>query len=152
VSDLRREFETLASAFAAREGRHDPSSACPPAEQLFEAASGALDREQRLKIVDHLSQCAECTQDWRLALELGARPMSPVVKPGRARVAGFAMAASAVLAIGLTVYFVKQGPEEAPQYRDAGQRRAPVSRTGCRVPAPCFDGLQGRKALSTQSV
>ena len=70
MSDARREFERLARAFAAREGIHDKASACPPAEQLFEAASGGLDREPRLKIVDHVSQCAECTRAWRLAIEL----------------------------------------------------------------------------------
>ncbi len=133
MSDVRREFETLARAFAAREGKHDPSSACPPAEQLFEAASGGLDREQRLKIVDHVSQCAECTQAWQLAMELGARPVSSRGEAGRARVPKFAVAASLILAVGLTTYFVRQGHQESPQYRDAAHRLAPASRTGDRL-------------------
>jgi hypothetical protein len=133
VSDARREFEKLARAFAAREGIHDRASACPPAEQLFEAASGGLDREPRLKIVDHVSQCAECTRAWRLAIELGARPVSSGGESGRAWISRFAMAASVVLAVGLTTYFVRQGPEESPQYRDAAYQLAPVSRSGDKL-------------------
>jgi hypothetical protein len=132
MSDAQREFEKLARAFAEREGRH-ASTSCPPAEQLFEAASGGLDREQRLKIVDHVSQCAECTQAWRLAMEVGARPVSSSGESGRARIPRFAMAASVILAVGLTTYFVRQGPEESPQYRDAAHRLAPVSRTGDKL-------------------
>ena len=132
MSDAQREFENLARAFAEREGKH-ATSACPPAEQLFEAASGGLDREQRLKIVDHVSQCAECTQAWRLAMEVGARPVSSGADSGRARISNFAMAASVILAVGLTTYFVRQGPEESPQYRDAAHRLAPVSRTGDKL-------------------
>ena len=132
MSDVQREFEKLARAFAERKGMHD-TSACPPAEQLFEAASGGLDREQRLKIVDHVSQCAECTQAWRLAMEVGARPVSSGADSGRARISNFAMAASVILAVGLTTYFVRQGPEESSQYRDAVPRLAPVSRTGDKL-------------------
>jgi hypothetical protein len=132
VSDARREFETLARAFAEREGIHDTSTACPPAEQLFEAASGGLDRQQRLKIVDHVSRCGECAVAWRLAMELGARPVSPGAS-GRARIPKFALAASVILAVGLTTYFVRQGHEEPPQYRDAAHRLTPVSRTGDRL-------------------
>ena len=133
MSDARREFETLARAFAEREGRRSTSSACPPAEQLFEAASGGLDREQRLKMVDHVSQCAECAVAWRLAMELGARPASPLAESGRARVSRYAMAASVILAAGLTTYFVRQGHEAPPQYRDAPHQLAPVSRTGDKL-------------------
>ena len=132
MSDVQREFEKLARAFAAREGMRD-TSACPPAEQLFEAASGGLDREQRLTIVDHVSQCAECTQAWRLAMEVGARPVSPPGEFGRWRVPGFAVAASVILAVGLTSYFMRQGHEESPQYRDAAHQLAPVSRTGDKL-------------------
>lgn len=137
MSDAQREFETLARAFAAREGKHDTSSACPPAEQLFEAASGGLDREQRLKLVDHVSQCAECAQEWRLAMELGARPASRFENSGRARAPMFALAASVILAVGLTTYFVRPGheprQEESAQYRDAAPGLTPVSRTGDRL-------------------
>ena len=132
MSDAKREFEKLARAFAEREGMRD-TSGCPPAEQLFQAASGGLDREQRLKIVDHVSQCAECTQAWRLAMEVGARPVSSGGESGRARIPRFAMAASVILAVGLTTYFVRQGPGESPQYRDGAHRLAPVSRTGDKL-------------------
>ncbi len=130
MSDAQRESETLARAFAARQRTRDPSSACPPAERLFEAASGGLDREQRLKIVDHVSQCAQCTQDWRLAMELGARPASHSGKSGRAWMSRLAVAASVLLAVGLGTYFVRPGHEQTPQYRDTSHRLAPVSRTG----------------------
>jgi len=70
---------------------------------------------------------------WRLAMEVGARPAS-LEKPGRARLPRFAVAASLILAVGLTTYFVRQGPEESSQYRDAAHRLAPVSRIGDKLP------------------
>ncbi|HEU5135762.1 MAG TPA: hypothetical protein VFU13_11505 [Steroidobacteraceae bacterium] len=132
MSDARRELETLARAFAARQGRHDPS-ACPPAEQLFEAASGGLDRERRFAIVDHVSKCAECAEAWRLAMELGARPASRVGESARAKLPRYAAAASVMVAVGLTAYFVRPGYEQPPQYRDVANGQAPVSRIGERL-------------------
>ena len=133
MSDARREFETLARAFAAREGKRDTSSACPPAEQLFEAASGGLDREQRLKIVDHVSQLRGMCNG--VATGDGARRAArePAGRPERARLPRFAVAASVILAVGLTTYFVREGHQESPQYRDAAHQLAPVSRTGDRL-------------------
>jgi hypothetical protein len=130
---MRREFEALARAFAARQGTRDASSACPPAEQLYEAASGGLDRAQRLQIVDHISQCAACAQAWRLAMELGARPSSDAERSVPTLIPKFALAASVILAFGVAAYFVMPGQEEGPQYRDAAHPLAPVSQTGERL-------------------
>jgi len=74
VNRSQHDFESLARAFNTREPSGASPSACPDPEELIEAVSGTLQREQRLRIVDHLSQCAECTQAWRLAMEIGARP------------------------------------------------------------------------------
>jgi hypothetical protein len=141
VSESRNDFEALARAFAAREQSQGTMNQCPAPEQLFEAASGALDREQQLRIVDHVSQCAECTQAWRLAMELGARPPSHVEQSrpslfSRLRLRTiqarqFALAASVICAVGLTAYLVIPAiipvTQQPPQYRDAAHPMAPVS-------------------------
>jgi hypothetical protein len=114
---------------------------CPAPEQLYEAAAGALEREQQLRIVDHVSQCAECTQAWRLAMEFGARPPGNV-EPSRPSLLSrlplrtiqtrrFALAASIICAVGLTAYLVIPAitpvTQQPPQYRDAAHPMAPIS-------------------------
>src|SRR5688572_26799805 len=81
VNPQQEEFEKLARAWAARDQSAAPSE-CPNPQELFEAASGDLSGERRLAIIDHVSRCAECTEAWRLALEIGARPAADSADPG----------------------------------------------------------------------
>ncbi|MET0985136.1 MAG: hypothetical protein ABW034_06995 [Steroidobacteraceae bacterium] len=149
MSGPRHEFERLARAFAAREQSRTALDHCPQAEQLFEAAAGGLDREQRLRIVDHVSQCAECAEAWRVAMELGARPASDV-QPSRApflsglhlRWRGmdtrrFALAASLFVAVGIAAYMIIP-TQEAPPYREVADSRAPVAQVSGSLPRDRF--------------
>ena len=133
VNPQEEEFEKLARAWQAR----DQSSAHeqhPEAAELYEAASGNLARERRLEIIDHVAKCAECTQAWRIALEVGARDakVSVTRRPWH-----FALAASVILAVGLGTYLIL--PDQGtPQYRDAVDPLAPVSAIGRTLPRDQF--------------
>jgi hypothetical protein len=134
VSPQQEEFEKLSRAWAAR----DQSSAHeqhPDAEELYEAAAGNLERERRLQIIDHVAKCAECTQAWRIALEVGAREakVSVTQQPWR-----FALAASVILAVGLVTYLVVPFDRGTPEYRQGVDPLAPVSTIGSTLPRDQF--------------
>lgn len=126
MSSLQNEFDTLARAFAARSQSPAALAQCPDPELLFEAASGALEHGQRMKIVDHVAQCAECAMSWRLAMDLGARP---AVRASNAWAPRFAIAASVIVAAGLATHFLNPVKDQQPQYRQAADPRAPTSLT-----------------------
>jgi len=88
-------------------------SACPPAELLARAAAGQADAAERQTIADHLAGCASCSDEYRTAVALGpwAREAStdslfgePTKRTAAAwRTPTFAYAATALLAVGMTV-------------------------------------------------
>lgn len=135
------DFETLARAFAARDLSRAEPTECPNPELLFEAAAGGLELEQRLTIVDHVSGCAECSQAWRLAMELGARPgraiershgtsIFPPAWMMHAKIFGrpqFAWAATVIVAVGIAAYLGFPVRQQPPQYRQAANPLAPMS-------------------------
>ncbi len=134
MNPQQEEFEKLSRAWAAR----DQSSAHeqhPGAEELYEAASGNLARERRLEIIDHVAKCAECTQAWKIALEVDAREekVSGTQRPWR-----FALAASVILAVGMMTYLVVPFDQGTPQYRDAVDPLAPVTAIGSTLPRDQF--------------
>ena len=134
MNPQQEEFEKLSRAWAAR----DQSTAHeqhPEAQELYEAASGNLERERRLQIIDHVAKCAECTQAWRIALEAGAREARvPVTR----RPWHFALAASVILAVGLVTYLVIPVDQRTPQYREGVDPLAPVSAIGVTLPRDRF--------------
>ena len=133
MSSQQEEFEKLSRAWAARDrSAHEQH---PDAEELYEAAAGNLDRARRLEIVDHVAKCAECTQAWRIALEVGAREakVSVTRRPWH-----FALAASVILAVGLLTYLVVPIDRGTPEYRQAVDPLAPVSAIGDRLPRDQF--------------
>jgi hypothetical protein len=134
VSTPQEEFEKLSRAWAAR----DQSTAHErhtDAEELYEAAAGNLDSARRVEIIDHVAKCAECTQAWRIALEVGARHarVSVTQRPWR-----FALAASVILAVGLVTYLVIPVEQGTPQYREGVDPLAPVSAIGNTLPRDRF--------------
>ena len=134
VSPQQEELEKLSRAWLAR----DQSSAHeqhPDAEELYEAASGNLERARRLEIVDHVAKCAECTQAWQIALDVGARGSQVAVTR---RPWHFALAASVILAVGLVTYFVIPVDQGTPQYREGVDPLAPVSAIGSTLPRDRF--------------
>ena len=143
MNQRREEHERLSHAFAARRqsrGRNE----CPDPEQLFEAASGNLTRDQRMTLLDHVAQCADCTEAWRLAMELGARPVELAaesgasIAPGRRPVWRSAIAASVVLAAGVVGYLALPVRDEIPRYRDAAEPLAPASLVTGSLPRDRF--------------
>jgi hypothetical protein len=143
VNQRREEHERLSHAFAARiqsRGRNE----CPDPEQLFEAASGNLTRDQRMVLLDHVAQCADCTEAWRLAMELGARPAglatesSASVSPGHRPAWRSAIAASVVLVAGVVGYLALPVRDEIPRYRDVAEARAPASLVTGSLPRDRF--------------
>jgi hypothetical protein len=148
VNERREEYERLSHAFAVRRPSHGCND-CPDPEQLFEAASGDLAREQRMQIIDHVAQCAECTEAWRLATQLGARPAqraaepsaaasSPLPRADRMPLRRIAFAASAVLAVGVVTYLALPVDDGIPQYRDAAEPLAPTAQVAGSLPRDRF--------------
>ena len=134
MNPQKEEFDKLSRAWVAR----DQSSAHeqhPDADELYEAASGNLERARRLEIIDHVAKCAECTQAWQIALDVGAREakVSVTQRPWR-----FALAASVILAVGVVTYLVLPVDQGTPQYRDGVDPLAPVSAVGNTLPRDQF--------------
>lgn len=50
-----------------------PTDACPSPEVVFDAATGALGREERVAVLDHTATCPVCADAWRIAT-LGRSP------------------------------------------------------------------------------
>jgi hypothetical protein len=124
------DLHALARSFSARAPSRPLRQDCPEPADLYDAAAGRLDVEQRLRIVDHLAVCAECASAWRLAAEL--QPASPA--PWKMRFASLprtvlAIAATIVMATG-AVYFLSEPTQQqvSPAYRDGSTLEPPESR------------------------
>lgn len=135
MSLQRDELESLSRAFAARS--QSSTQQCPEPQRLFEAASGELDREQRMQILDHVSECAQCAEAWRIAMEIGVRPATSVSRTP-AGAWKFATAASVIVSVGLLAYVGLREGGDTPQYRDATGSTAPVSLSADRLPRGRF--------------
>jgi hypothetical protein len=136
VNERLEEHERLARAFAARKQSHLPKE-CPEPAQLFEAASGNLAQGQRMALLDHVARCAECTEAWRLAMELGARPVEGAAESRRPPWRS-ALAASIVLAAGFATYLALPLKQGTPEYRDAAEPLAPRSLVTGSLPRDQF--------------
>lgn len=139
MNPQRDELESLARAFAAR-NQSLSTHQCPEPQRLFDAVSGGLNGAQRTQIIDHVAQCAECSEAWRLAMELGVRPAAENAQSNTSHVpraaAGawkFATAASVILGVGLVAYVGVRERGESPQYRDAVASTAPTALSSERL-------------------
>ena len=99
---------------------------CPPAERIWEAARGRLTVEERLAVIDHVTQCPACVEAWRLARNIegdlprwAASPVAPVWQmwPG-------AVAAAAVVVLALGLFLV---PAVPPIDRDPPAARLEIA-------------------------
>lgn len=138
-------MDPLAKAF--QEFQAQPCEPCPTPEELWEAVHCLGSMERRLEIIDHISKCSCCAEDWRIAqsfpqdlpLEFGAVPPSdlqaandapPIPDSGKVvslsawkRVLAPVAALAAVLAViylpfGATVDGL-QSSDKTPVYRKA---------------------------------
>jgi len=127
------EVARLREAFAAGTGRPAPE-ACPAPGRLWEAAAGDLPADELRTVVDHLAECPDCSEEWRLALavreetEERVRHPEPAAAPSARwsalpRTVRQWAAAAAVAVIGLGLAGVwwsqQQGPDGPAVYRDA---------------------------------
>lgn len=107
---------------------------CPEDGQIYDAANGYADVDQRRNIVAHTATCATCAESWRMARGLGQMALDNphsdqaphAFKPQRAKVqvtqwlAGAAVAAVLLLAVGISLYEERPG-EVAPIMRSGAQ-------------------------------
>lgn len=103
---------------------------CPPAEQLYDAAAGALSPAEAASVVDHLGACAACAADWLVVVaarghmadaHADVREERPA--PTRARRALVPILGLVALAAGIALV-MKPPPE--PVFRDGAPREAPL--------------------------
>jgi len=123
----RAEVERLREAFAAGSGRPAPE-ACPAPGRLWEAAAGELPADELRTVIDHLAECPDCSEEWRLALAVREETEDRVHRPelvasswGRRARQWAAAAAVAVIGLGLAGVWwsQQQGPDGPAVYRDA---------------------------------
>lgn len=129
-----QELAHLRAAFATPDLAPDPQS-CPSPETIWSAVRGELPPQQLREVLDHVSGCAACAEDWRLAAELNRQQAAEAATaPGKVIAGRFgqwrplavAAAIAAGLLIGVTVYRAGDvGPQE-PTYREAERPHAGI--------------------------
>jgi hypothetical protein len=115
-----------------------PPADHPDPEKIWDAAAGRLAPEVTARLVDHLALCAECAEEWRLALALereklddtaGSGTVVPLpLRPARSSWWDPRWAAAAALlvgALGFAVFLPKSPPADDPGYRGTGDRPVP---------------------------
>lgn len=127
IEALRRAFQHPSPAVPECPSDLPPGS-CPDPDTLWEAANGGLALLDRYRVVDHLTQCAECTLAWRLATDLQQDDKSPLGKGAIATITGriprrrprewqrmlvplISAAAAVVLAVGLMFFHDDRIPD-----------------------------------------
>jgi hypothetical protein len=95
--DLARSYQQTTAARSRRD--------CPSSETLARAASGDLTEDERRQIADHLGSCADCAQEYRLAISVKPWAESVTPAPTRPRFIGQlpTLAAAAVVIVSLSL-------------------------------------------------
>lgn len=114
---LRRAFASLAGTAPA-----ETVETCPEPDRIFDAVRGKLPPDELRRMVEHLAECPDCAEAWRLAAafeeEAGAPAPAVSTRPLPRLVAVAATALVALLGVGLWRTTVRT--PEAPVYRAAG--------------------------------
>ena len=146
LDHLRFAFNCLSSGNFQSQGRTQDD--CCQASEVWEAAGGELSSRATRSLIDHLAQCPQCAESWRLAREIriemggavgGRRPdWFSWGLPRRA--AGLAIAATMLLASGLYLWdpFDRSAP---PRMRGnvpsalqfSGSEDSPLQRSHCQL-------------------
>lgn|GEM_PF-6799839 len=71
---IRSTDQGLRDAFVGMADGAVGSDACPQAERIFDAASGALGPGETADIIDHITTCGACAESWRVAAALAPAP------------------------------------------------------------------------------
>jgi hypothetical protein len=118
LTRLRKEFAVSGPAPEPR--------ACPPADRIWLAVRGELPPDELRELLDHVSACPACAEDWRIAMafeeESRATRADPVpLSPSRSRnFRVWIVAAAMILAavVGLRLH------QPAPEVHDRGDGTA----------------------------
>ena len=110
----------LAAALRAGSGDRHPREDCPAPERIWSAVRLELPLDERLAIVDHVTECGACAEAWRLAREMGSQNVEPAAHTSAARLAArfrrLPLAAAAAIVVGIGLLFAVRGlwlPEDA---------------------------------------
>jgi len=103
------ELERLQQAFNTVSETDLPRIDCPPAEQIWDGASGDIDSSAFRETIQHVATCPVCTEAWRLAVALeGEGSASAEDREFQVEsssesfwIRGLGVAASLILALGL---------------------------------------------------
>ena len=137
----------MAAAFRSQAEDAHPRSDCPRAERIWDAARLQVSLDERIQIIDHVSECPVCAVAWSLATELATaheqtrQPQasafdlpaatSPMSSPPRAafRVRNVVLLrTAALLLVALGIAFLV--------FRPASQSRALSTESAPAAPAP----------------
>jgi len=112
------DLERLRDAFLSLADRSRSSESCPPAEMVWDGATGRLTARRTRRLVDHLATCPACAEAWRLAREAAeGTEQQPDARP-RGSWAGWLGGAVAVAAAAVVLVVV------APVARDWWRTRS----------------------------
>jgi len=130
MTDDANNFARLRAAFQAPAGAAPAPETCPAPETIWAGVRGELPPPQMREVLDHVTSCAACAEDWRLAAEIEREASrAATAAPGKVIVGRFgrfrSLAAAAAIAAGLLVAVgvYRQGgfgPQE-PTYREVEQ-------------------------------
>lgn len=110
-------------------------SPCPEPDALFDLAAGALDAGERELLTEHVARCSDCADEYRLVRN--ARPAVVLAMRARPRsvVRSVALAASLLVALGISVAVIRHGPptDEEATVRGAEHRAVTLPLDGSTI-------------------
>ena len=128
----------IAAAWNTRSGPRRAD--CPASERLAAAAVGSLAEPDVEVVADHLGECPDCAEEYRLALGLEEEGAAPAVVPRRARLArgtAWAGAVAAVLLLALAApTLLHRPPATDLRYRGPADARITTLEPEGVTPAP----------------
>jgi cupin domain len=113
--------ELLAAAWRSRVDDAHARSDCPRPERLWDAVRLQVPVDERLRLIDHLADCATCVEAWSLANELAAGVTQPQntettrsssAWSGGSRRRMLLVAAPVLLLIGIAFTVIRPRPDE----------------------------------------
>lgn len=116
----------LAAALRASGEDAPPTDECPAADRIWAAARRELPLEDRLRVIDHTTECPSCAEAWRLAVALGSDVEAAEVPQSDRkwfrRPATWLWPAAAVLALAVaSALLLRSRPADVePTVRDPG--------------------------------
>lgn len=137
--------DVLRKAFLEDAEIHSGGSDCPPAESLWNSASGELTNVENEEIILHIGECGACAAAWRLAREMAEQKVPvgdshPARGPTvRAWAPWLAAAAVLIVAVALGLQFTGPWLERQAVYRaQEGAWLTPETADGAALPRDDF--------------